>query len=260
MTAPVVIKIGGGLLALPDRTAFWDAVVRLRTQGPVVIIHGGGPQATGLARRLGHEPRIVHGRRVTTDTDLDIVQWTMRGELSTQLSREAWARGIRAVGLSGVDAGTLQVVRRPPWIVDGETVDFGWVGDVQGVDTGLVASLLAEAYLPILSPLGVDRAGAVYNVNADTVARAVAVALEAQELLMVTESGSLRHGSNPDAPALSFCDRILFDRGVADGWIGGGMRVKLQVALDAVRAGIPSVWIVGFDDLIDRRNATRVGA
>lgn len=260
MTSPVIIKIGGGLIDLPDRTAFWDAVTQLRRNSPVVVVHGGGPQATRLARALGHEPRIVHGRRVTTDTDLAIVQWTMRGELSTRLVREAIGRGIRAVGLSGVDGFSLRVTRRKPWTVDGESVDFGWVGDVERFDTGLMTTLLDAGYLPVISPLGVDDAGLVYNVNADTVARTIARALSASELLLVTESGSLRRGTTPDAPPVPVCDRALFDAGVSGGWIGGGMLVKLQVALDAVSDGIDPVWIVGHDDLVERRNATRVTA
>ena len=255
---PVVIKIGGGLLDLPDRGPFWDGVQALMARGPVVMVHGGGPQATGLARRLGHEPRFVHGRRVTTDTDLAILQWTARGELSTRLTREAFARGIRAVGLSGVDGGIVQVERRPPWTIDGEEVDFGWVGDIQAVDTTLLTTCLDAGFLPIVSPLGVDAAGQAYNINADTVARHLAVALGAVELLLVTETGSLRRGTTPDAPPVPECDGRLFEDGITTGWIGGGMRVKLQVALDAASAGIGSVWVVGYDDLPDRARATRV--
>lgn len=260
MTAPVVVKIGGGLLDLPDRAPFWDGVRTLMERGPVVLVHGGGPQATALARRLGHEPRIVQGRRVTTDTDLAILQWTARGELSTLLVREAFARGVRAVGLSGVDGGLLRVVRRPPWTVEGEAVDFGWVGDVQGVDRTLLDTLLQAGFLPVVSPLGVDGEGNAYNVNADTVARHVAAAIGAFDLLLVTETGSLRRGTDASAPPVAHCDAALFEAGLAEGWIGGGMRVKIQVALDAARAGIASVWVVGYDDLVERTRATRVTA
>jgi len=109
-----------------------------------------------------------------------------------------------------------------------------------------------------VSPLGVDTEGYVYNVNADTVAQNLASALNAAELLLVTESAGLRRGQGPDADVVARCDRRLYETGVADGWITEGMRVKLKVAFDALAAGVGDVWIVGADDLVRRERATRV--
>ena len=118
-------------------SGLWREVAAL--DGPVVVVHGGGPQATDLARRLGHEPRIVAGRRVTTDLDLDVALYVMRGSVNARLVASAsGAAGIRAVGVSGADGGLVGVVRRPPRDVDGETVDFGHVGDVVGTDPALL--------------------------------------------------------------------------------------------------------------------------
>jgi acetylglutamate kinase len=256
MKRPVVVKIGGGLLETGSGTGFWRGMIVLREHNPVLLVHGGGPQATSVARRLGHEPRIVHGRRVTGDTDIEVVQWTMRGQLSTRIVAEAHRLGIRAVGLSGVDAGILQVRRRPPWVVEGETVDFGWVGDVVATDTRFLVRCLSDGVLPVVSPLGVDVAGGVYNVNADTVAESLASALNARELLLVTEKGGLRRG--PDGDVVAECDRVLYASGMEDGWITEGMRVKLKVAFDALDHGVEAVWIVGADDLDRRETATRV--
>ena len=100
-----------------------------------------------------------HGRRVTSDVDLEIVQWTLRGALNMSLVAGAARHGLAAVGLSGADGGTLRVTKRPPWEIDGETVDFGWVGDVEHVDVGLVETLLSGGFVPVLSPLGLDAAG-----------------------------------------------------------------------------------------------------
>ena len=254
---PTVIKIGGALLTMPDAMeAFWTSVAALRQEISVVIVHGGGPQATEVARRLRHEPRIVHGRRVTSDVDLEIVQWTLRGALNTSLVAGAAQRGLAAVGLSGADGGTLRVTRRPPWKMDGETVDFGWVGDVEGVDVRLIEMLLRGGFIPILAPLGLDADGLVYNVNADTVACAMAEALEASSFLLVTESGGVRRDASNAASHLDRCDLATFERGVEEGWIAGGMRVKLHVAFQALDAGIPDVAILPPASLLDRANAT----
>ncbi len=256
---PTLLKLGGTLLAdeaLLD--AIWTAVATLRHEGPVLIVHGGGQQATALAHRLGHQPRIVRGRRVTSDLDLQIVQWTMRGELNSHLAAVAGRYGIPAVGLCGVDGGTLQVHRRPPWSVDGETVDFGWVGDVDGVRPDLLRHLLAGGFVPVVAPLGVDADGHIYNVNADTVALALARALGAATLLLVTDrSGVQRDLARPDS-LLPTIDPATYEAGVAEGWIEGGMQVKLKVAFDALDAGIPDVRIVGAHDLLARRHGTRI--
>lgn len=253
---PVVVKAGGTVLA--DATPLWTGVARLRRQAPVVVVHGGGPQATAMARRLGHEPRIVQGRRVTTELDLDILLWTLRGALNTRLVAQAHRHGIPAAGLSGADGGLVRVIRRPPWHVAGETVDFGLVGDVVRVDPGLVRALFAGGFVPVVAPLGIDDAGQVYNVNADTVAQHLATALGAEAFLLVTEAGAVRCDPSDPASRLATCDAATFAQGVAEGWIDGGMRVKLTVAFEALRAGIPEVYVLAPDDLLERRRATRI--
>ena len=258
-TRPIVVKIGGALLEAPETLdAFWEGIAGLRQQAPVVVVHGGGPQATALARRLGHEPRIVQGRRVTTELDLQILQWALRGELNLRLVAAALQHGLPAVGLAAADGGTLRVRRRPPWTIEGETVDFGFVGDVERVEPALLRHLLEGGYVPVVAPLGIDDEGQLYNVNADTVACALAEALQAHTFLLVTETGGVRR--NPDDPAslLPCCDRATFEAGLRDGWIGGGMRVKLEVAFQARGRGIPEVYILAPDDLLTRSRATSV--
>lgn len=256
---PIVIKISGTLLAdggAPE--AFWTALHTLQKTSPVVMVHGGGAQATAMAHRLDHEPTIVQGRRVTSDLDLDIMQWALRGKLNTQLVGDAKRHGITAVGLSGADGNTLQVTKRPPWTVNGDTVDFGWVGDVEGVDASLLHSTLAAGMVPIVAPLGIDAAGQTYNVNADTVARALAGALGAEELLLVTATGGVRREADVPASHLATCTADTFEEGTEAGWINGGMRVKMEVAFDALRGGVDDVFILAPDDLVRRSHATRV--
>lgn len=256
---PTVIKISGTLLAdggAPE--ALWAAVHTLQQTAPVVIAHGGGAQATAMARRLDHEPTIVQGRRVTSDLDLDIVQWALRGKLNTELVGNAQQHGITAVGLSGADGDTLQVKKRPPWTLNGDTVDFGWVGDVEGVDPALLHHVMAAGMVPIVAPLGIDAEGQTYNVNADTVAQALAGALGAEELLLVTATGGLRREADVPASHLATCTAETFEQGTEAGWINGGMRVKMEVAFEALRNGVDDVFILAPDDLVDRARATRV--
>lgn len=256
---PIVIKIGGALLEAPEAMeAFWQQVRLLHETTPAVIVHGGGKQATELARRLGHEPRIVHGRRVTTDLDLDIVKWTMRGSLNVGLVAQAARHGLKAVGLSGADGGLLRVHRRPPRDVDGEIVDFGWVGDVDDAETEVLESLLRAGFVPIVAPLGIDDDGRLYNVNADTVAHAVATTLGVAQLFLVTESGGVKRNVEDAASHLAQCDHATYRSGLAAGWIAGGMGVKLHVAFEALHAGIAEVFILAPDDLVARANATKV--
>jgi len=258
-TAPLVIKIGGALLDEPDGlVTFWSHVRHLHERTPVVIVHGGGKQATEVARRLGHEPRIVHGRRVTTDLDLEIVQWTLRGSVNVGLVAQAARHGLPAVGLSGADGGLLHVHKRPPWQVDGETVDFGWVGDVERAEVRVLESLLRDGFIPIVASLGIDTDGRLYNVNADTVAQAVAAALGAAQLFLVTEAGGVRQDANGQGTLLARCDQATYEAGLEAGWITGGMRVKLHVAFEALQVGIPEVFILAPDDLLARTSATRV--
>jgi acetylglutamate kinase len=254
-----VIKLGGALLAdLDVLRPFWEAVQRLRETASVVLVHGGGPQINDLARQLGHEPRIVQGRRITTERDLELVLMTLRGTLNTRLVAAAQRQGLPAAGLSGVDGQTVQVVRRPPRPMGDTVVDFGWVGDVTQVETALLRTLLAAGYLPVLAPLGLDPEGLVYNVNADTVACQVAGALGATTLLLATETGGVRRNADDPASLLSVIDTPTFTAGVAAGWISGGMRVKLEVAFEACATGIPEVWVLAASDVQARTQATRV--
>jgi acetylglutamate kinase len=254
-----VIKIGGVLLS--DAVAIdllWSAVASMRQGRRVVVVHGGGARATEVARQLGHEPRIVHGRRVTSQRDLEIVQWTMRGELNGRLVAGAAAHGVGAVGVSGADGPILYVVKRPPWNVGGEAVDFGWVGDIESVDPTLLDILLRAGYVPVVAPIGVDDAGRLFNVNADTVSCAIAGALHADEFLLVTGAGGVRRAAQDPSTLLDVCDASLFERGKREGWISDGMRVKLDIAFEATNAGVSKVYIVPPEGILDRSSGTRI--
>ena len=248
MSAPVVVKLGGAVLADAGAVAAVWAGVRA-SAAPVVVVHGGGPQATALARRLGHEPRVVAGRRVTTDLDLDVALWTLRGALNARLVAAGGAAGARAVGVSGADGGLVVVSKRPPRRVDGDVVDFGWVGDVEAVDPTLLLVLTAAGFVPVVASVCADAAGALYNVNADTVAFEVAAALRAGRLDVVTEAGGVRRDPADPGSLLRRMTAAEAEAGVAEGWIAGGMRPKLETARAALGRGVRSVRVCGPADV-----------
>lgn len=213
---------------------------------------------TALADRLGHTPERVQGRRITSDLDLKIAQWAMCGTLNTKVVSQAQQFDLTAVGLSGADAGLIRVSKRPEWEIDGECVDFGWVGDIEEVDASLVEGLLDRSLVPVVAPLGIDDEGQVYNVNADTVACAVASAIDAERVLLVTGTGGVRRRADDPDSHLDVCDSDTFEKGVEIGWIQGGMRVKIETALNAVREGVDRAFVCGLDDLSTPTTATEV--
>ena len=247
----VVVKLGGATLTDPaDLEAVWASVRSLHEAGTdVVIVHGGGAQSTTLARQLGHEPEIIAGRRVTSDVDLDVALYVLRGALNARLVASGLAVGVRAVGISGADGGCVQVERRPPRQLDGRTVDFGHVGDVVATDATLPRTLLDAGFVPVVATVCADAEGALYNVNADTVAAALAVAIGAMRLDLVTGSGGVRRTAADPSSRIRQLDAAEIDEGVRDGWITDGMRPKLTVALDALANGVSSVRIVAPDAL-----------
>ncbi len=239
---PTVVKLGGAILSDAAAVAgVWAGVAAM--DGPVVVVHGGGPQQTEIAARLGHTPRFAAGRRVTTDLDLRVALWALRGEINARLVASAQAHGLSAAGIAGSDGPTVVVTKRPPRDVDGETVDFGHVGDVVRVETGLLLALLGAGIVPIVAPVSTDTLGGLFNVNADTVAMEIAAALSAARLLFVAEAGGVFHDLADPSTRLDTLDAATAARGVAEGWIADGMRPKLDTGFAALARSVGDVRV-----------------
>jgi acetylglutamate kinase len=247
-----VVKIGGAALTgeAADRAMrqLIEQVHVLHQVGiRVVVVHGGGPQSTALSRALGAEPRIVAGRRVTDDAALEVAVMVLNGAVSTRILAACRAVGLPAVGLSGVDAGLLQARRRDPVAVPGEAepVDFGHVGDLVAVDPGVLETLLAAGLVPVVSPLSADDRGALLNVNADTVAAAVAVALRAEKLLLLTGAPGILERPGDPRSVVSLTDLAGLARLRERGSLADGMLPKASSIEAALRGGVRRVHIVG---------------
>lgn len=241
-----VIKLGGEIILNTEGLASIAAQVADLTSGgtEIVLVHGGGPQADALADKLGHKVRKVAGRRVTDDDALSVAKMVFAGTINTDLVATLVKHGARPVGISGVDAGVVKVKRRPPVLYGEEWVDFGHVGDVQSVDTSLLTLLLGNGFTPVVASLAADSEGYVYNVNADTVAQSIAVALGADRLIILTNvPGILRDHTDPNTLILN-CSVDDVNALIADGTISGGMLPKVRNCIDALEAGIPHVQIL----------------
>jgi len=245
-----VVKLGGDVLADQDALDHVAGqVALLHSLGiRIVVVHGGGPQASGVLRRLGHEPVMVAGRRVTDDAALEVVKMVYPGLLSTEILSALRRHHVPAVGLSGVDADLITAHRRPPQTVqDGGSermVDFGHVGDIDGADPRVLNTLLDARFVPVVASLAGDGEGNVYNVNADTVAETLAIALRALKLLFLTGApGVLRDRSDPSS-LITFADPDDLTELLASGAIEGGMRPKVESCIRAATSGVERTHII----------------
>jgi acetylglutamate kinase len=247
-----VIKLGGAAstdAAVLQRLA--EQVNVLREVGiRVVLVHGGGPQTTALAARLGVETRFVGGRRVTSPESLETVVMTLNGTVNTAVLAACRAVHLPAVGVSGVDASLVRARRRPPVQVDDgggpEDVDFGEVGEIVAVDRTVLDNLLAAGYVPVVSPLSADDGGRLLNVNADTVAATIACALDAEKLIFLTETPGILENRADKASMISCVDLKVLAAMEARGTLAGGMLPKVNAARAALAGGVRRVHVVGF--------------
>jgi acetylglutamate kinase len=246
---PVVIKLGGEVVQGPHMAAIAADVAEMRAAGtPVVIVHGGGPQATELQKRLGQTPKIVGGRRITDEETLEVIKMTVAGKVNVDLCAALIAGGAKPVGLHGASACTVLATRRPPTIVSGggpDPVDFGYVGDVVGVNDALIALLVGDGFVPVIACLGADDKGGVYNINADAVANQVAIRLDARALVLVTDVPGVMRDLNDPSSRIGRLTLAEGKRAIEDGVVTKGMIPKLEESFAAIAQGVRAVHIVG---------------
>jgi len=216
----------------------------------VCVVHGGGKQLSELAKKLGVEQTIIEGRRVTDDDTLEMAKMIFAGKINTDILAALRHRGIHAVGLSGVDGNIVHAARRPPKeIVDRETgesaqVDFGHVGDVLEIDSSLLTVLLDHGYLPVVSSLGADAEGRVFNINADTIAAEIAVQLQAEKLVLLSDvDGIFLRAGEPETKLSRLTASDTQDL-IRSGSATGGMIPKLQSIIELLRRGVKSAHII----------------
>ena len=247
-----VVKAGGAIFASKTSTrALIEQVALLHQLGiRIVFVHGGGPQATELAKALGLDTRMVQGRRVTDEESLEVTTMVLNGLINTRILAACRDLQLPAVGISGVDAGLIRASKRPPMVMDEKEapVDFGFVGDIEGVEVDVLEKQLGLGLLPVVSPLSADSSGTLLNINADTVAAALAAALKAEKLILATGApGILEDASDPDS-LVSYLDlaglRALREKGS----LSEGMMPKAAAIESALTGGVERVHIINFND------------
>jgi acetylglutamate kinase len=228
----VVVKYGGHAMADPalaDLFAQDVVLMRLVGMNPVVV-HGGGPQISDLMQRLGKQPEFVDGLRVTDAESVDIVRMALVGKVNREIVAALNQHGSYAVGLSGEDAGLIKVEMRDERL--------GFVGDIASIDPSIVHKLTNEELIPVIATVGVDELGQAYNVNADTVAGAIALALQAEKLVYLTDVAGVYADYPDESSLMTRLDLAGLEGLLRDGKVDGGMIPKLESCLQALRGGV----------------------
>jgi len=216
----------------------------------VAVIHGGGKQLTTIAERLGIAQRIVNGRRVTDTETLEVAKMVFAGQINMDILSALRRCGCETVGLSGVDGNIIQARRREIQKVlnletgEVETIDFGHVGDIVEIDARLLSLLLENGYVPVISSLGADEQGNIYNINADTIAAEIAVHLQAEKLVLLTDVDGILRDRNDSGSRMSRLTVEEADRLVKDRVVSSGMLPKIAAIASLIRRGVRSAHII----------------
>ena len=243
-----VLKAGGDAFVSNETTrALMEQIGILHQVGiRVVVVHGGGPQSTALAKRLGLTTQMVEGRRVTDAATLEVSTMVLNGEINTRIVAACRALGIPAIGISGVDGGLIKATKRPPVEVGGETVDYGFVGDIYAIDPSILVKQLDNDLVPIVSPISSDDSGTLLNINADTVAAMIACELKAEKFIMATGTPGILESLEDPRSLISYVDRAGLRRLREEGRISGGMLPKVAAIERALSGGVPRVHVISY--------------
>ena len=245
-----VLKVGGEVfMDVSGTRALMEQVGILYQVGiRVVLVHGGGPQSTELAEALGVDTTFVDGRRITDDRSLDVATMVLNGQINTHVLAACRDLEIPAVGISGVDAGLIRAHRRPPVKKDdGQIIDYGHVGDIDSVDADILRKQLDSGLMPVVSPLSCDSAGNILNINADTVAAAIAAELGAEKLILVTPAPGILDDVNDPRSLISYVDRAALKKLRREGKLADGMLPKVAAIEAALENGVTRVHVISYN-------------
>ena len=247
-----VVKLSGKVTEDQENlTSLAEELALLHQVGiRICVVHGGGKQLSDLAKKLGIEQTIIEGRRVTDDATLEMAKMIFAGKINTDILAALRHRSIEAVGLSGVDGNIVHAEKRPPKeILNRETgvrdkIDFGHVGDVVQINARLLTVLLDHGYLPVISSLGADAEGMVFNINADTVAAEIAVQLKAEKLILLSDVDGIYLTAGDPQTKLSRVTATEAGELINNGSASGGMIPKLQSIIVLLERGVHSAHII----------------
>ena len=245
----IVIKYGGNAMVndgLKEKVMQDIALMKYVGIHPV-IVHGGGPEITGFLKKVGKESSFVSGLRVTDEETVEIAEMVLDGKINSEIVTRLNRLGVRAVGLSGKDAGLIKAEKKLATVYEGEEkkrVDIGYVGKVVQVDITVLKDLIAHDYIPVIAPIGVGEDGESYNINADYVASEMAGALEAEKLLLLTDIEGIYKDYNDKSTFISSLHAEEAKRYIQEGVISGGMIPKVEACLMALGKGAGKTHII----------------
>ena len=234
----VVIKYGGNAMLNEElKSAVMGDLALLSLIGvKVVLVHGGGPEITDMLARVGKKTEFVNGRRVTDAETAEIVQMVLAGKINKSLVNKLENIGANAIGLSGADGHMIEAAPLSPAL--------GYVGEITAVNVKPITDMLEKGYIPVISTVGCDREGNVYNINADTAAARLAGALEAESLICMTDTaGIMRNCDDPDS-LIPVIDVDGIGKLITDKTVSGGMIPKVECCVEAIRCGVHKVFII----------------
>ena len=244
----IVVKFGGNAMVDPElHESFARDVVLMKLVGMnPVVVHGGGPQIGSLLEKLNIHTEFVDGMRVTDAQTMDVVEMVLGGSVNKEIVASINRNGGKAIGVTGKDgqlirARKLKVTRHSPELNASEIIDIGHVGEVEQIDTEVLQVILGSNFIPVIAPIGVDKEGNSYNINADLVAGKLAEVMQAEKLMLLTNVAGLL---DRDGDILTGLTTAEVDALIADGTISGGMLPKIGCALDAVKSGVASSHII----------------
>jgi acetylglutamate kinase len=211
-------------------------------------VHGGGPQLDSLQATLGIDTRMINGRRVTDQKSIDVTAMALNGLINTRILGICRALDIEAIGVSGVDAGLIRAHKRPPVPIAGtnDSVDYGFVGDIDSVNSAVLEKLLANGLMPVVSPLSADSGGTLLNINADTVAAAIGGALSAEKLVLCTGAPGILERVDEPGSVISYTDILGLKRLREQGSLKDGMLPKATAIEHAIRGGVRRVHVISY--------------
>jgi acetylglutamate kinase len=246
-----VLKAGGEIFASRSSTReLVEQIAILHQVGiRVVLVHGGGPQSTELATALDLPTQFIEGRRVTDERSLEVAAMVLNGQINTRILAACRDLSLPAVGISGVDAGLIRAVKRPPVDVAGHDagpVDYGFVGDVISVDAEVLRTQLDNGFMPVVSPLSADAAGTLLNINADTVAAAIAAELDAEKLILLTGAPGILEDRNDPSSLVSYIDIEGLQKLRDSGALAEGMLPKATAIEDAIKGAVGRVHVISY--------------
>ncbi|ERJ92891.1 acetylglutamate kinase [Selenomonas sp. oral taxon 892 str. F0426] len=245
----VVIKYGGNAMindALKENVMRDVALMKFVGIRPI-LVHGGGPEITGFLKKVGKESTFVSGLRVTDEETVEIAEMVLDGKLNSEIVGLLNLRGVRAVGLSGKDAGLIKAQKKHATVYENDVarqVDIGYVGEVTAIDTVLITDLLNQGYVPVIAPIGMGEHGESYNINADYVAAEIAGALHAEKLLLLTDVEGVYQDFSDKSSLISQLRMDEAKEYIRSGIIDGGMIPKVEACLRALEAGAHKAHII----------------